>query len=230
MAPVKSPVFTRACPTLDRERRRLDVRFLLVQPARLRERGAGTRPVAALLQQLAQAEVSLGQSRLQPDRLAKFRERGILIAKLPQHRAEHVMRLVVGGPSRDGFSERFHRLGGPAGLPQHHAERKRRIRERLAQPGRTAECGFGAFEVVLLFQRHAKVVVSLGVARIPRDQIAQRFHGARQIASLHQRGRQIQACGVECGVRRDQRAERLRRRVAIAALQEGQPKRVARVA
>ena len=154
----------------------------------------------------------------------------VLIAELPQHRAEHVVRLVVCRAAARWPLGTFDRLGGPAGLPQHDAKRERRIRERGAQFGRAAQRGFGALEVVVLFQRHAEVVVRLGVPRIPRDQIAQHLHGALQIAALHQRGARFRRAGVERRVGRDQRAKRLGRRVAIAALQKGEPKRVARLA
>ena len=116
-------------PDAQCERRRLGVGLAVSEVVCLMTRRVRPRAVALLLQHLRQALVRLDRVRPQPDGLLELAKCLVGPSAGFQQRAEHVVRIGGVLVALDGFLEQLFGLAGPAGLPEDHAQRERRIAE-----------------------------------------------------------------------------------------------------
>ena len=196
----------------DRKRRGLLVGLLLTEPCCFRECLFGSWLVLAALQDLTDAQPGFRRFRIEVERAPEFRKGLVGLSKLPQHRAEHVVRFRVVRALSERFTKRCGGVLGPAGLPEHDAKGEVRFREIGTQPDRLAQRLFGVGEVVLLLERGAEVVVRLGIRGLACRQVAELTHGGFEVALLHVGGAEVVARRAIRRSARDHRPERSRPR------------------
>ena len=144
---------------------------------------------------------------------------GSSVALLLQHRADHVEGLTVVRLAGDGVAELLQGFIGTAGLPQHHAQRERRFRQRSDRGARPC-----AAPPPPRRNRPAVSAPARGCRPLRRspgssaEQRAELGGRLRQVALLHQRRAEIQPRRQVVRLRRDQpRSAATRRRRAPSA-------------